>query len=144
VSRGPVVGRSATWTASGSAFAAASGRDTSLISGWSPSPHRCNLAIEAGLRSAASTDRTQLFRSDGSCEKPSRQYQRRSEAPFAGRSRVSLLTGRQHQSLGEARCRPTAECQPQMADDAFQLCRAARPGREGIVPNRSAKIRRRQ
>jgi hypothetical protein len=46
----------------------------------------------------------------------------------------SIVAHRQHQSLGEARCRPAAECQPQMVDDAFQPCRPARPGRENIVP----------
>jgi hypothetical protein len=41
-----------------------------------------------------------------------------------------VIAHRQHQSLGEARCRSAAECQPQMVDDAFQPCRPARPGRE--------------
>jgi hypothetical protein len=44
-----------------------------------------------------------------------------------------VIAHRQHQSLGEARCRSAAECQPQMVDDAFQPCRPARPGWENIV-----------
>src|SRR3984885_9241352 len=44
-----------------------------------------------------------------------------------------VIAHRQHQSLGEARCRSAAECQPQMVDDAFQPCRPARPGCENIV-----------
>jgi hypothetical protein len=55
-----------------------------------------------------------------------------------------VIAHRQHQSLGEARCRSAAEFQPQMVDDASS--RAVR--RDRVVrtssPNRSAKIRRRQ
>src|SRR5882762_5272672 len=45
----------------------------------------------------------------------------------------SVVAHWQHQSPGEARRRPAAECQPQMVDDAFQPCRPARPGRKNIV-----------
>lgn len=50
----------------------------------------------------------------------------------------------QHESLGKARCRSSAECQAQMMDNALQPRRATRPDRTTSSPNRSAKICRRQ
>jgi hypothetical protein len=105
-----------------------------------PSPHRRRSRdLEAGLRSAIFPDRTRLFRSGGSCESPvinadDDQRLRFRAASSPNNPQQSVVAHRQHQSLGEARCRPAAECQPQMVNDAFRPCRPARPGRENIVP----------
>ena len=44
-----------------------------------------------------------------------------------------IIAHGQHQSLGEACCRPTAERQAQMMDDAFQPRCLARPQRHYVV-----------
>jgi hypothetical protein len=94
---------------------------------------------EAERRSAVAPDRTRLFRNDDSFGKPpvvnARNDQRIS--PWAGSSadnpQQGVVADRQHQPLGEARCRPATERQAQMMDDIFQPGRPARPGRENII-----------
>ena len=44
-----------------------------------------------------------------------------------------VVTDGQHESVGKACCRPSAECQAQMMDNALQPRRTPRPGPDNIV-----------
>lgn len=55
-----------------------------------------------------------------------------------------VITDGQHESLGKACCRSSAECQSQMMDNALQPRRTAPRIGTTSSPNRSAKICRRQ
>jgi hypothetical protein len=93
----------------------------------------------------SSPDHVRLSRNDGSCGKPSHRYPQRSAdrmdygpSPHDPRQ-LSLLTG----SMSR-RAKPAAGLPPSAMDNALQPCRTTHPYRDNTVPNRSAKIRRRQ
>lgn len=105
-----------------------------------PSPHRCNLAIwEQGydpppLQIAHDCSVAMVLAKSPVVNASDDQRLRSRAGSSPNNSQQSIIAHRQHESLGEARCRPAAECQPQMVDDAFQPCRPARAGRENFVP----------
>jgi hypothetical protein len=105
-----------------------------------PSPHRCNLAIwkqgydPPPLQIAHDCSVAMVLAKSLVVNAGDDQRLRSRAGSSPNNPQQSIVAHRQHQSLGEARCRPAAECQPQMVDDAFQPCRPTRPGRENIVP----------
>ena len=105
-----------------------------------PSPHRCNLAIwkqgydPPPLQIAHDCSVAMVLAKSPVVNAGDDQRLRSRAGSSPNNPQQSIVAHRQHQSLGKARCRPAAQCQPQMVDDAFQPCRPARPGRENIVP----------
>jgi hypothetical protein len=104
-----------------------------------PSLHRCNLAIRQQCYNPPSLQITDdcslaMILAEGPIINAG-DAQRL--GPRAGSSpndpQQGIITHRQHQSLGEACCRPATERKTQIMDDIFQPRCSARPHRDNVV-----------
>jgi hypothetical protein len=104
-----------------------------------PSPHRCNLAIgqqryDPPALQIADYCSVAMVPPEGpviDAGNGQRLGPRAASSP--NDPQQGIIAHGQHQSLGEACCRPTAERQAEMMDNAFQPCCSARSQRHHVV-----------
>ncbi|MCP1850212.1 hypothetical protein ACVI1K_007734 [Bradyrhizobium sp. USDA 4508] len=101
------------------------GRDLPI---WQQRHNPSSLEIADNRSVAAIASKSPIINADN------RQRIRSKRRPPSHNPKQRIVSDRQHQSFGKARCRSAAQYQPQMVDDAIQPCGPARAGRENIVP----------